>query len=55
MTDSKATAVIDAAIVFGASGWLRGVHKNPSSDWEKSYKASDDEVVFRHYRTAPSN
>ena len=49
MTTNNATAVIDAAIVYGASRWLRGIHKNPSHEWEKSYKASDDKLLFLEF------
>jgi hypothetical protein len=49
MISTNATAVIDAAIVYGASRWLRGIHKNPSYEWEKSYKASDDKLLFLEF------
>lgn len=49
MRNSEATAVIDAAIVYGASRWLREIHKNPSSEWDHTYKRRDDELLFLEF------
>jgi hypothetical protein len=49
MPNSNATAVIDAAIVYGASRWMRGIHTNPSNEWEQQYKARDDKLLFQEF------
>jgi hypothetical protein len=46
---STAIAVIDASTVYGASRWLRAVHKDQTWRYAAQYKAAEDKLLFQEF------
>jgi hypothetical protein len=44
-----ATAVIDAATIYGASRWLNRVHEDPHWKFAKQYRAAEDRLLFHEF------
>ncbi len=45
----NAIAVVDAAVVHGASRFYRGVHLKPREPWDRNYKLADDRFHFLEF------
>jgi hypothetical protein len=46
MNKNNASAVMDAAIAYGASRWMRSIHDDPKYDKTHDFKKNDDKWLF---------
>lgn len=43
------TAILDAALAYGASRWYRGVHHDPQWEFAGKYRSADDKLLFYEF------